>query len=130
MKKIAFQLKVSFILLILLVTIAIILLPLYFFNLHHVVIGTILGIAINSLYFFLDYHIDKNKNKLGIVLSIISMTLKFLIVGGLMVLFGYLEFKLNFKFANIFAFIGGYLSSLIIAIILFNFNRRKDDNIR
>lgn len=130
MKKLAFQLKVSFILLILLVIIAIILLPLYFFNLHHVVIGILLGIAINSLYFFLDYFIDKNKNKLGIVLSIISMILKFLIVGGLMVLFGYLEFKLNFKFANIIAFIGGYLSSLIIAIILFAFNRRKDDNIR
>ena len=121
------QLKTVIVYIITLLGLSIILIPLFFFNLAHYVIGLIIGIALQTLYFFIDHYVSiSRKPKLRNTITIILLITRFLILGGFMVLFAYLEYSLNIKIANIFALVGGYLIPLIIAIIIFATSRGQN----
>ena len=92
-----------------------------------IVFGLDIGIILQILYLFVDNLISKNRNRQqNITLTVVYLILKFIILAGVLVGFGYLYYKMNIKIANIIAIVGGYLIPLVVFAICFFKERGKD----
>ena len=102
------------------VTILVILLsPLFFFSLMEIPLGIALGGSVGILnYFILGLIDDKEYKKANLVLTIVTIIVRFLVIAGVLVLVGFLYYKLSIKLFNIFAVAGSYFISFIVSIFI------------
>ena len=97
--------------------------PCYFFNLMEIPNGIALGGGIAViLYLILGLCDTEEKSKKSLVITVIVLTIRFLLIGGLLFLVGWLYYKVGFTAFNIFAVAGGYLIPLPVHIIV---NRKE-----
>lgn len=121
------QIKAIIISLSLLIVLNLCLIPLFIVGYKDIVFGLDIGITLQILYLFVDNLISKNRNRQqNITLTVVYLILKFIILAGVLVGFGYLYYKMNIKIANIIAIVGGYIIPLIVFAICFFKERGKD----
>ena len=121
------QIKAIIISLCFLIVLNLCLIPLFIVGYKDIVFGLDIGIILQILYLFVDNLISKNRNRQqNITLTVVYLILKFIILAGVLVGFGYLYYKMNIKIANIIAIVGGYLIPLVVFAICFFKERGKD----
>ena len=105
--------------LIVICTLMLLAIPCYFFSLMEIPNGIALGGGIAViLYLILGLCDTEEKSKKSLVITVVILIIRFLIIGGLLFLVGWLYYKIGFKAFNIFAVIGGYLIPLPVHIIV------------
>ena len=93
--------------------------PLFFFSLMEIPLGIALGGSVGILnYLILGLIDDKEYKKVNLVLTIVTIIVRFLVIAGVLVLVGFLYYKLNIKLFNIFAVAGSYFISFIVSIFI------------
>ena len=106
----------SLIVLAILVTLCI---PFFFFSLMEIPQGIALGGGIGIItYLFLGLFNNKDNPKKSMVLTVITIIIRFLVIAGILFLVGWLYYAKGMKAFNIFAVAGAYLISLVVNIIL------------
>lgn len=121
------QIKAIVISLCFLVVLNLCLIPLFIVGYKDIVFGLDIGVILQILYLFADNLISKNRNRQqNITFTVVYLILKFIILAGVLVVFGYLYYKMNIKIANIIAIVGGYIIPLIAFAICFLKERGKD----
>jgi len=91
----------------------------YFLNLPEFPNGFLLGSLVGILVYILlglSEVVDAKKKK--VTFGIIVTILRFLLIGGALFLSAYLYYEKNAPIFNVFTVLGGYMSSLIIYIIV------------
>ena len=105
--------------LIVICTLMLLAIPCYFFSLMEIPNGIALGGGIAViLYLILGLCDTEEKSKKSLVITIVILIIRFLIIGGLLFLVGWLYYKIGFKAFNIFAVAGGYFIPLPVHIIV------------
>lgn len=93
--------------------------PLFFFSLMEIPLGIALGGSVGILnYLILGLIDDKEYKKVNLVLTIVTIIVRFLVIAGVLILVGFLYYKLNIKLFNIFAVAGSYFISFIVSIFI------------
>lgn len=101
--------------------------PLFFLSWMEVPLGMALGSSIGILtYLLLGLFDNKNKAKTSLGLAVVIMTIRFITIGGILFLVGWLYYSKDIKLFNIFAVAGGYFIALIVSIFLLRKERRSD----
>lgn len=111
---------------ILLISLALI--PLYFFNYMDIPLGFMLGGLFGISTYFLVGVLENKKNeyyKWAIVISI----LRFFVFAFLLVLVGLCYYIWEIKIFNIFSVVGGYLLCVVVLVILFLIQSKKERKI-
>ena len=91
----------------------------YFINQPDLPNGFIVGGLIGILsYYFMGLTEARDLRNEKPILSIIITIIRFLVIGGVVVVSALLQFKYQYKVLNTFLVIGGYIVSLIIFIIV------------
>ena len=105
--------------LIVLAGIIFVLIPLFFFSLMEVPQGIALGAGVGIIiYLFLGLFNNSDSPKKSLVLTVITIIIRFLVIAGILVLVGWLYYAKGVKAFNIFAVVGGYMIPLIVHIIV------------
>ena len=105
--------------LIVICTLMLLAIPCYFFSLMEIPNGIALGGGIAViLYLILGLCDTEEKSKKSLVITVVILIIRFLIIGGLLFLVGWLYYKIGFKAFNIFAVAGGYFIPLPVHIIV------------
>ena len=95
------------------------LIPLFFFSLMEVPQGIALGAGVGIIiYLFLGLFNNSDSPKKSLVLTLITIIVRFLVIAGILVLVGWLYYAKGVKAFNIFAVVGGYMIPLIVHIIV------------
>ena len=104
---------------IVIISLVILTIPCFFFSLMEIPQGIALGGAVGILvYLVLGIFNNPDKPKQSMIFTVITIIVRFIIIGGILFLVGWLYYKQGFKAFNIFAVMGGYFVPLIISIIL------------
>lgn len=118
-RQLKFEYKIVVWSLIVLSSVLILLIPLFFFSLMEIPQGIALGGGAGVIvYIFLGLFNNQEKVKESMVAAVIIMIIRFLVMGGILFLSGWLYYQQGFKAFNMFAVAGGYLVPLIINTIL------------
>ena len=105
--------------LIVICTLMLLAIPCYFFSLMEIPNGIALGGGIAViLYLILGLCDTEEKSKKSLVITVVILIIRFLIIGGLLFLVGWLYYRIGFKAFNIFAVAGGYFIPLPVHIIV------------
>lgn len=105
--------------LIVICTLMLLAIPCYFFSLMEIPNGIALGGGIAViLYLILGLCDTEEKSKKSLIITVIVLIIRFLIIGGLLFLVGWLYYRIGFKAFNIFAVAGGYFIPLPVHIIV------------
>lgn len=105
--------------LIVLAGIILVLIPLFFFSLMEVPQGIALGAGVGIIiYLFLGLFNNSDSPKKSLVLTVITIIIRFLVIAGILVLVGWLYYAKGVKAFNIFAVVGGYMIPLIVHIFV------------
>ena len=105
----------------------ILMIPLFFLSLMEVPLGILLGSLVGIITYLLFGLFDnkaKPKTSIGVTVSI--MVLRFLLIGGILFLVGWLYYSKDIKLFNIFAVAGGYFIALVVSIFLIRKEKRSD----
>lgn len=103
------------------------LIPLIVINMYDIVVGIDIGIFLHCIYFGVDHLVSKQRNrKQNMTLMVVMLIVKFLILGGVLLFFGYLSYSLEIKIANIIAIVGGYTVPIIVMMICLLLERDKN----
>ena len=93
--------------------------PCFFFSLMEIPQGIALGGAVGIIvYLVLGLFNNPDKPKQSLVFTVITIIVRFIVIGGILFLVGWLYYKQSLKAFNIFAVAGGYTIPLVISIIL------------
>lgn len=93
--------------------------PCFFFSLMEIPQGIALGGGVGILtYLFLGLAENDEDQKKSMVITIVVIIVRFLVIGGVLFLAGWLYYAQGVKAFNIFAVIGAYIISIILNIIL------------
>ena len=93
--------------------------PCFFFSLMEIPQGIALGGAVGIIvYLVLGLFNNPDKPKQSLVFTVITIIVRFIVIGGILFLVGWLYYKQGLKAFNIFAVAGGYTVPLVISIIL------------
>ena len=104
---------------IVILTLMLLAIPCYFFSLMEIPNGIALGGGIAViLYLILGLCDTEEKSKKSLVITVVILIIRFLIIGGLLFLVGWLYYRIGFKAFNIFAVAGGYFIPLPVHIIV------------
>lgn len=104
------------------------LIPLYFFNYMDIALGFILGGAFGVFTYFVVGILENKKSdyyKWAIVISI----LRFFVFALLLVLIALCYYIWEIKIFNIFSVVGGYLVCVVVLVILFLIQNKKERKI-
>ena len=105
--------------LIVICTLMLLAIPCYFFSLMEIPNGVALGGGIAViLYLILGLCDTEEKSKKSLIITVVVLIIRFLIIGGLLFLVGWLYYRIGFKAFNIFAVAGGYFIPLPVHIIV------------
>ena len=93
--------------------------PCYFFGYMDIPLGISLGMGISILiYLFLGIFNNPNKQKRSFAISILILSIRLLIIGGVAFLDGWLYYQKQIRIFNIFGLLGGYLIPVVINLII------------
>ena len=93
--------------------------PCYFFSLMEIPQGILLGGFLGIIiYLLLGLFDNKDKPKKSLIITSIIISVRLLLIAGILFLVGWLYYGLGFKAFNIFAVMFGYFVSLAVNIIL------------
>ena len=101
------------------------LIPLYFIDLKEIPLGILLGAGYAILAYFLT-GLMEDKFKEHYIWAILISIFRYILFAALLFFVGLCYYKLGLKIFNIFAVTGGYFICLIILIILFVINGKKE----
>ena len=104
------------------------LIPLYFFNYMDIPLGFLLGGAYGVIVYFIVGILEEKKQeyyKWAIVISV----LRFFVFAFLLVLVGLCYYIWEIKIFNIFSVVGGYLVCVVVLVILFLRQNKKERKI-
>ena len=117
--------KASFISIIIIIIIFLALLFGYFVNMMDLPNGLLAGGVVGSLSYLAMGLVDKfDKNKEKPILTIVVTIIRYILIGGLIVLAAFLQFKLNYRILNVFTVLGGYLVALITYVVILLIERK------
>ena len=93
--------------------------PFFFFQLMEIPQGIALGGSVGIItYLLLGIFNNKDKPIKSTVVAVVIMFLRFLFIGGILFLVGWLYYAKDLKAFNIFAVTGGYFVSIVTHIFL------------
>lgn len=101
------------------------LIPLYFINLKEIPLGILLGAGYTMLAYFLT-GLMEDKFKEHYIWALLISIFRYILFAALLFFVGLWYYKLDLKIFNIFAVTGGYFICLIILIILFVNQGKKE----
>ena len=105
--------------LIIIIGLVVLTIPCFFFSLMEIPQGIALGGFVSVvIYLFLGLFNNKDKPQTSLTVTIVILSIKLLVIGGLLFLVGWLYYSVGFKAFNIFAVAGGYFIPMVIHIIL------------
>lgn len=114
-----FEYKIAFWSAVIVTGLVILCIPLFFFSLMEIPQGIALGGGVGIIiYLFLGLFNNSDEPKKSMVLTIIVITLRLVIIAGVLFLVGWLYYQVGFEAFNIFAVAGGYFIPVITNIIL------------
>lgn len=97
----------------------------YFINQNDLPNGLIVGGLLGSLSYLVLGIVEKeDKNHQKPIWTIIVTIIRYLLIGGLIALSTYLQFKTDYKIFNVFTVLGGYFISLIVYIVIVLIERK------
>ena len=97
----------------------ILLIPLFFFSLMEIPLGIVLGGIIGALYYLAaGFNQREEYRKSALTIDVILLISRFILFAGALVGVALLYYIANIHVFNIFAFVGAYLISLLIYLIL------------
>ena len=97
----------------------------YFINQNDLPNGLIVGGLLGSLSYLVLGLVEKeDKNRQKPIWTIIVTIIRYLLIGGLIALSTYLQFKTDYKIFNVFTVLGGYFISLIVYIVIVLIERK------
>ena len=111
-----------------LLLISLALIPLYFFNYMDIPLGIILGGSYGVVIYFITGLFENKRGeyyKWAIVISV----LRFFVFAFLLVLTGLCYYILEIKIFNIFSVVGGYLVCVVVLVLLFIQQNKKERKI-
>ena len=98
----------------------------YFVGMPDLPNGFIAGGVLGSLSYFAIGLVDKlDAEKEKPVWTIILTIIRYLLIGGLIVLAAFLQFKTDYKILNVFTVLGGYSVALITYVIVLLVERKN-----
>ena len=93
--------------------------PFLFFNLGEITFGLLLGEYVSMIFCLISGALVNSKKAIDKKPLIITMvSLRLIVLGGLLFLIGYMYYSLGIHLFNLFAVVGGYFIPLIILMIL------------
>lgn len=99
--------------------ICILLIPLFFFSLMEIPLGILLGGLIGILYYFAASLNQKNEyNQIALTIDVILIIARFVLFAGALVGLALLYYVANIHIFNIFSFVGSYLLSLLVYLVV------------
>ena len=101
------------------------LIPLYFIDLKEIPLGILLGAGYAMLAYFLT-GLMEDKFKEHYIWALLISIFRYIVFAALLFFVGLWYYKLGLKIFNIFAVTGGYFICLIILIILFVNQGKKE----
>ena len=101
------------------------LIPLYFFNLMDIPLGFLIGGVYGITVYFVT-GILENKRQDYYKWAILISAFRYLVFAALLVLVGLCYYKWDIKIFNIFTVVGGYLICLVVFVILFILQNKKE----
>ena len=103
--------------------ISVLLIPLFFFSLMEIPLGILLGAFIGVLYYIGVGINQKNKyEESAMTIDVILIIVRFILFAGALVGLALLYYVADIHIFNIFSFVGSYLLSLLIYILV---NRKE-----
>ncbi len=106
--------------------ITIALIPLFFLNLMEYPLGILTGGVFGALYYLAAGFNQREKNtRQGMTIDIVLIVMRFILLAGVFFALAWLYYKGNIHVINIFAFIGAYLISVPMYLILFGKEKNK-----
>ena len=103
--------------------ISILLIPLFFFSLMEIPLGILLGAFIGILYYIAAGINEKNKYaQSAMTVDVILIVVRFILFAGALVGLALLYYVANIHIFNIFSFVGSYLLSLLVYLLV---NRKE-----
>ncbi len=99
--------------------VCILLIPLFFFSLMEIPLGILLGGFIGILYYFVASFNQKDEyNHTALTIDVVLIIARFVIFAGALIGLALMYYKANIHIFNIFSFVGSYLLSLLIYMII------------
>lgn len=103
----------------------------FFFIFHEnradIPLGILLGGIIFSLLAFIQGKADEyDERRSGTVLSIIMIAVRFVLIVSLMIVIGFMYFKWNMPYFNLFSFIGIYSAKILITILVYVLDKPEE----
>ena len=103
--------------------ISVLLIPLFFFSLMEIPLGILFGAFIGILYYVAAGINQKNKyEESAMTIDVILIIVRFILFAGALVGLALLYYVADIHIFNIFSFVGSYLLSLLIYILV---NRKE-----
>ena len=103
--------------------VSVLLIPLFFFSLMEIPLGILLGAFIGVLYYIGVGINQKNKyEESAMTIDVILIIVRFILFAGALVGLALLYYVAGIHIFNIFSFVGSYLLSLLIYILV---NRKE-----
>ena len=99
--------------------ICILLIPLFFFSLMEIPLGILLGGFIGILYYVAASFNQKDEyNRTALTIDVVLIIARFVLFAGALIGLALMYYKANMHIFNIFSFVGSYLLSLLIYMII------------
>lgn len=100
--------------------------PLFFFGLMEYPIGILVGGLFGALYYLAAGFNQREINtRQGMTIDVVLIVMRFVLLAGVFFALAWLYYKGNIHVINIFTFIGAYLISVPMYLILFGKEKNK-----
>ena len=124
------NLKTLFLLIILLAVVTLALVPLYVLGNPEYPNGLLLGGLVAAIFQLITYFVSKSGEGKKIMWGlIIVMTIRLLVIAGVLVLVGYLFYQQDIKIFHVLTVGAGYLLGSLSMSIVYLFNRQKGEKV-
>lgn len=101
------------------VAVAILLIPLFFFNLYEIPLAILLGGFVNIIYYLIAGINQKRGGGRNVInFDIFLLIARFVLFAAIAILLAWLYYSLKIKVFNLFAYVGAYLFPILIYAII------------
>ena len=86
------------------------------------------GGVIGSLYLLTHFLVKKDEKSGNDTLSLVSIIVRFVVIVGVMVVLGLMNYRWNIILFNLFVFVGIYSAGTIVFVLLHIFKKDRKEN--
>ena len=92
-------------------------------------LGFLLGGGVGAFVYFLQYLADLlDRNNEAMTFAIITLIVRFLLFAAILIVVIFLYYKQGMKIFNVFAYVGGFLLSVVVHAVTLLVTKEKENN--